>query len=99
MKYNKKEDNIIMNLLCFGLGMFATYFIICLFGGRILSSLEYANYKTLDYKQEVIQAYRKNLKTTFSILRNTKMGEEQWDAYHKSIKELQQVLNKEDTVD
>lgn len=58
MKYDKKEDNIIMNLLCFGLGMFTTYFIISLFGGRILSSLEYANFKTLDYKIELIKAYQ-----------------------------------------
>lgn len=57
MKYDKK-DNIIMNLLCFGLGMFVTYFIICLFGGRILSSMEYANFKTLDYKIELIKAYQ-----------------------------------------
>lgn len=70
MKYDKKEDNIIMNLLCFGLGMFVTYFIICLFGGRILSSLEYANYKTLDYKIELIKAYQEYHTVTKQLILN-----------------------------
>lgn len=70
MKYDKKEDNIIMNLLCFGLGLFTTYFIINLFGGRILGSLEYANYKTLDYKIELIKAYREYHTATKQLILN-----------------------------
>lgn len=96
---SKKSDNLMVNLLCFGFGMLMTYVIIGLFGGRILSSLEYANYKTLDYKKEVIKAYRENFKETFDILRNTKMSEEQWSSYSKSVKDLRKVLDKEGAID
>lgn len=70
MKYDKKEDNIIMNLLCFGLGLFTTYFVISLFGGRILGPLEYANYKTLDYKIELIKAYQEYHTATKQLILN-----------------------------
>lgn len=70
MKHDKKEDNIIMNLLCFGLGLLTTYFIINLFGGRILGSLEYANYKTLDYKVELIKAYQEYHTATKQLILN-----------------------------
>lgn len=70
MKYDKKEDNIIMNLLCFGLGLFTTYFVISLFGGRILGPLEYANFKTLDYKIELIKAYQEYHTATKQLILN-----------------------------
>ena len=36
---------------------------------------------------------------TFDILREVKMNQEQWAAYHESVKELRKVLDKEGTVD
>lgn len=99
---NKTKDFtgiVLTNILFFIAGVFSAYGLIGLSKGRILNSLEYANYKTLDYKQEVIKAYHDNFMETFNILRNVKMNEEQWSAYHKSTKKLRKVLDKEGTVD
>lgn len=99
---NKTKDftgMVLTNILFFIAGVFLAYGLIGLAKGRILNSLEYANYKTLDYKQEVIKAYHDNFMETFNILHNVEMNEEQWSAYHKSTKKLRKVLDKEGAVD
>ena len=99
---NKNKDftgKILTCVLFYIAGVFSVYGLISLNKGRILNSLEYTNYRTLEYKQEVIKAYHDNFMETFDILRGVKMNQEQREAYHKSVKELRKVLNKEDTVD
>lgn len=99
---NKNKDftgKILTCVLFYIAGVFSVYGLIDLNRGRILNSLEYASYKTLEYKQDVIKAYHNNFMETFNILRGVKMNQEQWAAYHESVKELRKVLDKEGTVD
>ena len=58
---NKEKDitgRVLANVLCFIAGIFSVYGLIGFTKSRILNSLEYANFKTLDYKIELIKAYQ-----------------------------------------
>lgn len=58
---NKEKDitgRVLTNILCFIAGIFSVYGLIGFTKSHILNSLEYANFKTLDYKIELIKAYQ-----------------------------------------
>lgn len=58
MKIYNKIDRILVHTLVFFLGMFSAYLMIGAFNYRIITGLEYANFKTLNYKIELIKAYQ-----------------------------------------
>lgn len=70
MKLYNKIDRTLVYMLVFFLGMFNTYLIVGVFNCRIITNLEYSNYKTLDYKVELIKAYQEYHTATKQLILN-----------------------------
>lgn len=70
MKIYNKIDKALVYILVFFLGMFSTYLMIGAFNCRIITGLEYANFKTLDYKIELIKAYQEYHTATKQLILN-----------------------------
>ena len=70
METYNKIDKTLVYLLVFFLGVFSTYLMVGVFNCRIITNLEYANYKTLDYKIELIKAYQEYHTATKRLILN-----------------------------
>lgn len=70
MKIYNKIDKALVYILVFFLGMFSTYLMVGVFNCRIITGLEYANFKTLDYKIELIKAYQEYHTATKQLILN-----------------------------
>ena len=70
MKLYNKIDRILVYMLVFFLGVFSTHLMVGAFNCRIITNLEYANYKTLDYKIELIKAYQEYHTKTKGLILN-----------------------------
>ena len=70
MKLYNKIDRTLVYTLVFFLGMFSAYLMIGAFNCRIITGLEYANFKTLDYKIELIKAYQEYHTVTKQLIPN-----------------------------
>lgn len=70
MKLYNKIDRILVYMLVFFLGMFSAYLMIGVFNYRIITGLEYANFRTLDYKIELIKAYQEYHSVTKQLIIN-----------------------------
>lgn len=70
MKTYNKIDRTLAYTLVFFLGMFSIYLMIWFLNCRIITNLEYANFKTLDYKIELIKAYQEYHTTTKRLILN-----------------------------
>lgn len=70
MKIYNKIDKALVYILVFFLGMFSAYLMIGAFNCRIITGLEYANFKTLDYKIELIKTYREYHTATKQLILN-----------------------------
>lgn len=70
MKLYNKIDRTLVYILVFFLGMFSTYLMIGVFNYRIITGLEYANFRTLNYKIELIKAYQEYHSVTKQLIIN-----------------------------
>lgn len=70
MKLYNKIDRTLVYILVFFLGMFSVYLMIGVFNYRIITGLEYANFRTLDYKIELIKAYQEYHTITKQLILN-----------------------------
>lgn len=89
MKLYNKIDRMLVYVLVFFLGMFSAYLMMLVTNSHIITGLEYANFKTLDYKVELIKAYQEyHAKTKRLILSDS-----------SAVKAEEKVSNLEDLED
>lgn len=100
-----KLTNVLEFVFAFFFGVIFTYLLIGFNRSHIISDIEYANYKTLEYKENLCNAYYDYFNNAEALLDSVKIEDSQYiesdtgSKYLNSVKAVKGLLDQEENCD
>lgn len=101
----EKVSKVLNYMMVFFAGALSVYIMIGLNKSHIISDLEYANYKTLDYKENLLKAYYNYFNNTEALFDSLRIEDsplietDKGSEYLNSVKAVKDLQDQEENCD